>query len=286
MFFTLESFDIIKPCTLLEPFIKYYWILDYENNLVEPIRVIPYGCVQFTLYLGGKINSLGSNNDSSYKDQAVVTGQISSYFDVVPQGKIRLITIVFKPFGAKPFFDFPISEIKNNIIPIKDINNSDWLDLEKRLSDCKDNKSIIACLEENLLVKLKKNNLFNSYFNINYDRVLSAIGRIESSKGCVNIKELSSLVCLSDKQFNRIFADYVGINPKHFLRIVRYQSVLLKLQNSNLSDYKDIDLHDLVYDFGYYDQSHLINNFKEFTGYTPREYISLFSPCSEYFSNL
>ncbi len=282
----MESFDIIKPCTLLEPFIKYYWILDYENNLVEPIRVIPYGCVQFTLYLGGKINSLGSNNDSSYKDQAVVTGQISSYFDVVPQGKIRLITIVFKPFGAKPFFDFPISEIKNNIIPIKDINNNDWLDLEKRLSDCKDNKSIIACLEENLLVKLKKNNLFNSYFNINYDRVLSAIGRIESSKGCVNIKELSSLVCLSDKQFNRIFADYVGINPKHFLRIVRYQSVLLKLQNSNLSDYKDIDLHDLVYDFGYYDQSHLINNFKEFTGYTPREYISLFSPCSEYFSNL
>ena len=278
----MESFDIIKPCTLLEPFIKYYWILDYENNLVEPIRVIPYGCVQFTLYLGGKINSLGSNSDSSYKDQAVVTGQISSYFDVVPQGKIRL----FKPFGAKPFFDFPISEIKNNIIPIKDINNSDWLLLEKKLSDCKDNKSIIACLEENLLVKLKKNNLFNSYFNINYDRVLSAIGRIESSKGCVNIKELSSLVCLSDKQFNRIFADYVGINPKHFLRIVRYQSVLLKLQNSNLSDYKDIDLHDLVYDFGYYDQSHLINNFKEFTGYTPREYISLFSPCSEYFSNL
>ncbi|MBP1645523.1 MAG: AraC family transcriptional regulator [Bacteroidetes bacterium] len=282
----MESFDIIKPCALLEPFIKYYWILDYENNLVEPIRVIPYGCVQFTLYLGGKINSLGSNSDSSYKDQAVVTGQISSFFDVIPQGKIRLITIVFKPFGAKPFFDFPISEIKNNIIPIKDINNSDWLDLEKKLSDCKDNKSIITCLEENLLRKLEKNNLFNSYLPINYDRVLSAIGRIESTKGCVNIKELSSLVCLSDKQFNRIFADYVGINPKHFLRIVRYQSVLLKLQSSNLSEYKDIDLHDLVYDFGYYDQSHLINNFKEFTGYTPREYVSLFSPCSEYFSNL
>jgi AraC-like DNA-binding protein len=281
----LESFEIIKPCALLEPFIKYYWILDYENNLVEPIRVIPYGCVQFTLYLGGKINSLGSNSDSSYKDQAVVTGQISSYFDVVPQGKIRLITIVFKPFGAKPFFDFPISEIKDNIIPIKDINNSYWLDLEKKLSDLKENKSIITCLEDNLLKKLEKNTLFNSYFSINYDRVLSAIGRIESSKGCVNIKELSSLVCLSDKQFNRIFTDYVGINPKHFLRIVRYQSVLLKLQSSNLSEYKDIDLHDLVYDFGYYDQSHLINNFKEFTGYTPREYINLFSPCSEYFSN-
>jgi hypothetical protein len=179
----LESFEIIKPCALLEPFIKYYWILDYENNLVEPIRVIPYGCVQFTLYLGGKINSLGSNSDSSYKDQAVVTGQISSYFDVVPQGKIRLITIVFKPFGAKPFFDFPISEIKDNIIPIKDINNSYWLDLEKKLSDLKENKSIITCLEDNLLKKLEKNTLFNSYFSINYDRVLSAIGRIESLKG-------------------------------------------------------------------------------------------------------
>ena len=280
----MESFDIIKPCSLLEPFIKYYWILDYESSVVEPIRVIPYGCVQFTFYLGERINSLGSNNDSSYKDQAVVTGQISSFFDVVPQGKIRLITIVFKPFGAKPFFDFPIFEIQNNIIPIKDINNKEWVDLENRLGDCVDNKSIVSCLENNLLKKLEKNTLFNSYSSINNERIMLAINRIDDSKGTINIKDLSSLVCLSDKQFNRIFADYVGINPKNFLRIIRYQSVLLKLQNSNIKDTKAVDFVYLVYDCGYYDQSHLINNFKEFTGYTPKEYIKLFSPCSEYFS--
>lgn len=280
----MESFDIIKPCSLLEPFIKYYWILDYESNVVEPIRVIPYGCVQFTFYLGERINSFGSNNDSSYKDQAVVTGQISSFFDVVPQGKIRLITIVFKPFGAKPFFDFPIFEIQNNIIPIKDINNKEWLDLENRLGDCVDNKSIVSCLENNLLKKLEKNTLFNSYSSINNERIMLAINRIDDSKGTINIKDLSSLACLSDKQFNRIFADYVGMNPKNFLRIIRYQSVLLKLQNSNIKDTKAVDFLDLVYDCGYYDQSHLINNFKEFTGYTPKEYIKLFSPCSEYFS--
>lgn len=280
----MESFDIIKPCSLLEPFIKYYWILDYESNVVEPIRVIPYGCVQFTFYLGERINSFGSNNDSSYKDQAVVTGQISSFFDVVPQGKIRLITIVFKPFGAKPFFDFPIFEIQNNIIPIKDINNKEWLDLENRLGDCVDNKSIVSCLENNLLKKLEKNTLFNSYSSINNERIMLAINRIDDSKGTINIKGLSSLVCLSDKQFNRIFADYVGMNPKNFLRIIRYQSFLLKLQNSNIKATKAVDFLDLVYDCGYYDQSHLINNFKEFTGYTPKEYIKLFSPCSEYFS--
>lgn len=280
----MESFDIIKPCSLLEPFIKYYWILDYESNVVEPIRVIPYGCVQFTFYLGERINSFGSNNDSSYKDQAVVTGQISSFFDVVPHGKIRLITIVFKPFGAKPFFDFPIFEIQNNIIPIKDINNKEWLDLENRLGDCVDNKSIVSCLENNLLKKLEKNTLFNSYSSINNERIMLAINRIDDSKGTINIKDLSSLACLSDKQFNRIFADYVGMNPKNFLRIIRYQSFLLKLQNSNIKATKAVDFLDLVYDCGYYDQSHLINNFKEFTGYTPKEYIKLFSPCSEYFS--
>lgn len=280
----MESFDIIKPCSLLEPFIKYYWILDYESRVVEPIRVIPYGCVQFTFYLGERINSFGSNNDSSYKDQAVVTGQISSFFDVFPQGKIRLITIVFKPFGAKPFFDFPIFEIQNNIIPIKDINNKEWLDLENRLGDCVDNKSIVSCLENNLLKKLEKNTLFNSYSSINNERIMLAINRIDDSKGTINIKDLSSLACLSDKQFNRIFADYVGMNPKNFLRIIRYQSFLLKLQNSNIKATKAVDFLDLVYDCGYYDQSHLINNFKEFTGYTPKEYIKLFSPCSEYFS--
>lgn len=280
----MESFDIIKPSSVLEPYIKYYWILDYESEIIEPIRVIPYGCVQFTFYLGHRIQSLSSSNTSYFKDQAVVSGQSSMFMDVVPQGKIRLITIVFKPFGAKPFFDFPISYIKNNIVSIKDINNGEWIDLENRLGDCDSITEIISTLEKTLTKKLEKNSLFNSYSSINYNRMIHAVKEIDKSNGNIKSKKLSSIICLSDKQFNRIFTDYIGNNPKEFMRIIKYQSVLYKLQNTNLKDIQNIDFQDLVYDFGYYDQSHLINNFKQFTGYTPKEYIKKFPPCSEYFS--
>lgn len=280
----MESFDIIKPSSVLEPYIKYYWILDYESEIIEPIRVIPYGCVQFTFYLGNRIQSLSTSNTSYFKDQAVVSGQSSMFMDVVPQGKIRLITIVFKPFGAKPFFDFPISYIKNNIVSIKDINNGEWIDLENRLGNCDSIIEIISTLEKTLIKKLEKNSLFNSYTSINYSRMTHAVKEIDKSNGNIKSKELSSIICLSDKQFNRIFTDYIGNNPKEFMRIIKYQSVLYKLQSFNLKDIQNIDFQDLVYDFGYYDQSHLINNFKQFTGYTPKEYIKQFPPCSEYFS--
>ena len=277
----MESFDIIKPSSILEPYIKYYWILDYESEIIEPIRVIPYGCVQFTFYLGNRIKSLSHEKASSfYKDEAVISGQSSSFIDVIPQGKIRLISIVFKPFGAKPFFDFPISEIKNGIIPVKDINNNnEWLDIESRLGNCVDNKEIVSCLESALIRKLEKNKQFTSYSNINYKRITHAINEIDKTKGNITIKELSLATCLGEKQFNRVFVENIGSNPKEFLRIIRYQNVLFKLQNT-----KHINIQDIIYECGYYDQSHFINNFKQFTGYTPKEYIKLFTPCSEYFS--
>ncbi len=73
---------------------------------------------------------------------------------------------------------------------------------------------------------------------------------------------------LCTRQFERRFKEYSGFSPKLFSRITRFQSSLDSFGN------KDKSLTDIAYDCDYYDQSHFINDFKEFSGYHPSQYFS------------
>lgn len=81
------------------------------------------------------------------------------------------------------------------------------------------------------------------------------------------------------KQFNRIFSEYVGSNPKEFTRTIRFQRALHILEKQ-----PPISLTALAYQCGYFDQSHLIKDFKALSGYTPTEYLVACPPHTDYFS--
>lgn len=72
---------------------------------------------------------------------------------------------------------------------------------------------------------------------------------------------------LSRRQFERKFKEHAGFSPKDFFQIVRFKNVLRDIGKSKLS------LSQLAINAGYYDQSHLTNEFKKFSGYTPKEYV-------------
>ena len=130
-------------------------------------------------------------------------------------------------------------------------------------------------------------NLIESYLkgrlrplkDYNYKRMATAIGTINASGGDISVSRLADFVCLSDKQFQRVFNDHIGISPKEFTRIVRFHKALFTLQNN-----PGMTFTRLACDCGYYDQAHLTNEFKLFSGYTPGEYVAMCDPYSDYFS--
>lgn len=118
------------------------------------------------------------------------------------------------------------------------------------------------------------------YTDIVYSGNLDLIAVVLSIQdGEEKITELSRSVCLGYKQFKRIFAEYTGLNPKEFLQIARFRKVLHSLYAG-----KQTHLSRLACDWGYCDKSHLIKDFKAFIGYTPKEYLSVRDPYSEYMS--
>lgn len=262
----MEDFQIIKPSPLLSPYIKHYWWLKTSCPTSEHIRTVPTGHVTLIFHRGNRILSNGV-----LQPRAFLCGHENSYSDLFYSGVTDMICVVFKPVGAKVFFHIPMSEVNNRQIDLYDLEDTRLTDLEKSLTDTQTPRNCIALIEKFLLERI------NSPAGYNLKRIDAAVKIINA--GQTDVNTLSVAACLSYKQFSRVFTEHVGAKPKEFLRIIRFQRALFLLQSQ-----PEITLAQLAYDCGYYDQPHLIKEFKTFSGYTPLEYIAVCAPYSDYFS--
>ncbi len=266
----METYRVIKPSALLASFIKNYWILKIDNS--EPVteRTIPIGCIHLTFHRGRQLFSLTAKD---FQPKTFICGQTTFYADVQSTGYLDMISVTFQPQAAKIFFQIPVNQFYNKNISVEDTDDIELKDLGKRIADTQDDNLCICFIEDFLIRRLCN---FSEY---NLSRITAAVDKI-NAQSKIFINELSDLTCLSNKQFGRVFSEYIGINPKEFIRIIRLQRALFMLQKSSNDNYAQ-----LAFDCGFYDQSHLIKEFKEFSGYTPNEYLAICDPYSDYFSS-
>jgi AraC-like DNA-binding protein len=91
------------------------------------------------------------------------------------------------------------------------------------------------------------------------------------SGGQVSVEELAKVAHVSSRTLERIFKENVGIPPKEFLRIARFQEVLKRLRQIAGSPVTEESLMRIAFEFGYYDHAHLTNEFKKYSGILPSE---------------
>lgn len=267
------SLHIANPSSFLSAFVKQYWAI--ENTLPKGRkhvqRIIPCGLPDLTFYFEDKPETESDHIGIDAVSQ--ISGQRKKYFDYTITGKLSLFSIVFKPQGLMVFFDFPISELFNQNIPLEYLLKEEVAKLETDLYNSSTFEKKVEVAERFLFDRLRK-----TQKKWDLSRILHSINLIDRSRGRIKIDQLASEVCLSRKQFERIFSNFVGASPKQFLKIVRFQNVLFeKSQNQGLN------LTELAYQCDYFDQSHMIGEFKAFAGMTPRRYFAKGEPFSDYF---
>lgn len=147
-------------------------------------------------------------------------------------------------------------------------------DLAGRIENTDNLETAVTLIENFLLSRV----ILGGNYNISR---LSAVVRHISNSVHTDIKGLADVACLSEKQFCRIFSENIGTTPKEFLRIIRLQRTLSILQHN-----PKIGFAQLSYECGYTDQSHMIKEFKLFSGYTPKEYLKPYEPVSDYFLSI
>jgi transcriptional regulator GlxA family with amidase domain len=96
----------------------------------------------------------------------------------------------------------------------------------------------------------------------------NAISGVIHAKGLLSVDEMAKRSFLSVRQFERNFKTYSGFSPKLYSRIIRFQAATQQYGNTDKS------LTNIAYECGYSDQSHFIHDFKQFSGYHPKQYFS------------
>lgn len=264
----MEEFNVIQPSSLLAPYIKNYWFLKTVSNTPTWVRTVPTGMMSLIFHRGNRLFSIHENE---LHPRTFLSGHDKAFADLKYRGQIRMISVVFYPAGVRAFFNLPIIKTYNQRLTAGDLGDKEWSILESSLTSTEDDPMCVLLIEQFLLKRLTR------LGKCNWNRVEAAIRLINS--GQTDVAVLADAACLSQKQFNRIFSEYVGSNPKAFARTIRFQKALHLLQTQ-----PQISFTALTYECGYFDQSHLIKDFKALSGYTPTEYMAICRPHSDYFS--
>ncbi len=234
-------------------------------------RVVPNGYVELTFHFADRLRKRKQTEEM--QPGIMLCGQQTGYFDVLPTRKTSMLSIQFFPHSAGLFFDIPIHELANETLDLRDVIGPIGSNLEEELHDIQSLKSRIAHIEHFLLKCISKKT------NYEWNRIFDNIRIINSTKGIISPHQLAEAACLSRKQHERIFKRLVGLPPKQFLNIIRFQYALFVHQQ-----YPNESLTELAYRCGYYDQSHMINHFRELSGITPGQYFTdCETPYSDYF---
>ncbi len=256
---------VIRPREKLRSYVRYYWTLKCD----EPFKVLtfPIGCPQMVFHRG---SPLYIPELSSRQDKFTVSGQVNFPAHIASDGNTEMVVAVFYPHTIGLFIDTPPSAFYNQEISGYDIENRQLCQLADQIFDCSDSEPAISLIEEWLTARLK--------LSLNHRRIGAALSAMLFNPS-TQVGRLAEIACLGKKQFMRVFRACVGMNPKEYGRIVRFQ-LALRMMQLGFRDYADI-----AYASGYADQSHFIRDFRQFSSLTPKRLVEYQMPYSDLFTH-
>ena len=192
----------------------------------------------------------------------------------IPSGKgSRMLVVAFRKGKAYPFYPLPINEITDTVVRAELIFGNRILDLREQLLAVRSIDEMFPLVEKFLFHQTGDSLFMDSSANcIEY-----AVSKILHGPNLLSLQQLSDQIGYSQKHFIDLFRKKVGVPPKQYLKIMRFQKTIREIENQRTLHWSDLALES-----GYYDQAHFINDFKTFSGFTPGEYLKRKSPLLNY----
>jgi AraC-like DNA-binding protein len=253
------------PSPPLSEFVDRFWFCS-DNPPHARERILPSGTVELVINLVDdeiRIDATSSTDRCRRFSGAVVSGPYSQFFSIDPRQHAAIIGVHFKPGGAFPILGLPIDDLTDTHVDLESLWGRFAFELRERLCEATTPLQRFALLEAALLSRL-----WNSSRHHHHPAVAIALDAFEREWTDVSIRDVARRVDLSQRRFIQLFADEVGLTPKLYSRIQRFQrtrDIVQKLAAPRWAE--------LAAGCGYADQSHLIRDFQEFSGLSPSTYL-------------
>ena len=247
-----------RPGPPLADLVAYMWALrDLAVHSRE--RIVPSGTLELVVNLNEDSLRIYDPRVGAWRrySGAVVSGAYRRYFVIDTRDHASIVGVHFKPGGALPFLDAPPGELADRHVDLEMLWGHTALELRERLCTAATAADRFAVLEDALLSHLPT-------ARPGHPAVPVALGQL--ARPGTTVGEVAAGVELSRRRFIEVFTAEVGMTPKRLSRVLRFQRASV-LARRTLAP----DCGRLAATCGYFDQSHLIHDVREFTGTSPTE---------------
>jgi AraC-like DNA-binding protein len=250
-----------RPAPGLERIVRFYVQREARirgTAVVHPVPARAAPLIEFNF--GDPIKVLDHKQQAQRESPAIVVVGPQTYrrLEIQLQGALESFVIMFQPDGLHRLFSIPMHELTNQDFDGHSVLGGFISQVRQRLGNSKSFGERVRFLDNMLL----RQSLRASGF----DDVSAAANRLILAGGRLGIPALANRAGLSMRQFERRFIQQVGMPPKLFARIARFEAALESKARFVTKSWTDV-----AHEFGYYDQMHLVHDFAEFTGGTPTE---------------
>lgn len=252
----------ILPSGELISFIRHYLILESKGKNIKNLRLFSDG--NPGMVFSFKNNLISTTNELlGYLPASFVYGQIKEFKDLYLTSEASLIIVVFQPAGLNRLLQISASELRDNIIQTEDLFGWQGASLLDKLSEQARLSDKLKLIDAFFIELASRKVVDNSIL------IEASLNFILKNKGTNSIHQLVKYTGYTERHIERIFTQRIGLSPKTFGNIVKLHTFLKLLKDKS----KGNSLTRMSYEAGYFDQSHLIREFKRYTGITPNEYL-------------
>ena len=248
------AYSEIAPSKALLPFIRCFWGTADTTNAAESRLVIPDTCMDI-------IFNIDYTNNTAHSSFCTIDENAHFSYNSVEAVHRSIFGIRFYAWSAVLFADNSFAGTKNKVFDVDEFFTGLKGDILPMLLSVPSLPERAEMTEKYLLKRLDPSRVNGNMMN--------AVCDIIFGRGAVRTAELATKNAVSVRQLERWFNDNMGISPKGFSSLVRYQMVWQEIC------FRGGDIFDMADKYGYYDQAHLLNDFKKHHSMTPKQAVRL-----------
>jgi len=249
-----------KPPIELAAWIKLFWVFESRSNDPVPETIVADGFPELIIHFRSPFAEVHRAGQFLKQPAAVACGQLTRPLVLHSSLDAGMVGIRFQPSGMAPFLSTSMQSLTDARVPAENL----FVDIDQLIEEIEespnDAQRIAAC--NRFLIR-----------SIDLDRenfcVRRALERIMLTRGRVSVESLATLMGTSRRSLELAFQREVGTSPKMYCRITRFRHLFDTVSNGPLVNWVQIAL-----DSGFFDQSHLIRDFRRFAGNSPTSFLA------------
>lgn len=252
-------YTLLPPPAALQPYVQYCWTLEesFTSTTAKTFTPLADGCPGLVFQSTG----IGTYHDEKGKSlpDIFLYGQTIQPRTLTLEGRLQTMGMVFFPHALTAIFGIHSGELREDCTDLHALAGNTRL--TEQLAEA-------VCFDAQLQVlgRYLQTAINASKYGTDAG-MLHAVNHIREQNGNCSLKTLQQQLHITPRSLERRFTRQVGIPPKLFANVCRFQSSLQQMRNSDNKSLTDIAL-----DNGYADQSHFIRHFKSFAGHSPNQY--------------